>query len=114
MVKRYCMAVDMQDDPTLIEEYKRYHTPEKSWPEVTESIKQAGILDMQIYATGNRLFMIMDVDERFSFEAKASADSANPKVVEWETLMWKYQLPLPWAKPGEKWVLMEEVYRLPQ
>lgn len=113
MVKRYCMAVDLQEDPKLIEEYKRYHTPENSWPEITESIKQAGILDMQIYATGNRLFMIMDVDERFSFEEKASADATNPKVVAWEALMWKYQLALPWAKPGEKWVLMEEVYRLP-
>jgi L-rhamnose mutarotase len=113
MAKRYCMAVDMQDDPQLIEEYKRYHAPGQAWPEITESIKRAGILEMQIYAIGNRLFMIMDVDEKFSFDAKAHADAINPKVVEWEALMWKYQSPLPWAKPGEKWVLMEEIYRLP-
>lgn len=113
MAKRYCMAVDLKDDPELIEEYKRYHTPERAWPEITESIKRAGIIDMQIYAIENRLFMIMDVDESFSFDAKASADASNPKVAEWEALMWKYQSPLPWAKPGEKWVLMEEIYRLP-
>ncbi|HCS65841.1 MAG TPA: L-fucose mutarotase [Cellvibrio sp.] len=107
------MAVDMQNDPVLIDEYKHYHAPGQAWPEITESIKRAGIIDMQIYAIGNRLFMIMDVDESFSFDAKASADAANPKVAEWEALMWKYQSPLPWAKPGEKWVLMEEIYRLP-
>ncbi len=113
MVKRYCMAVDMKDDPALIQEYKRYHTPEQAWPEITESIKRAGVVDMQIYATGNRLFMIMDVNESFSFAAKARADATNPKVVEWEALMWQYQSPLPWARPGEKWVLMEQIYQLP-
>ncbi len=112
MARRYCMALDLQDDPALIAEYKRYHQPEHAWPEITESIKGAGIRDMQIYAVGNRLFMIMEVDEDFSFAAKAEADAANPKVMEWEKLMWKYQLPLPWAKAGEKWMLMEQIYQL--
>lgn len=68
---------------------------------------------MQIYLLGNRLFMIMEVDENFSFEAKAKADAANPKVTEWEKLMWKFQQPLPWAKTGEKWMPMEQIYQLP-
>jgi L-rhamnose mutarotase len=65
---------------------------------------------MEIYLAGNRLFMIMRVNDSFSFEAKSAADSANPKVQEWETLMWKYQQALPVAKPGQKWILMDQIF----
>jgi L-rhamnose mutarotase len=110
MVRRYCLALDLKDDPQLIAEYKRYH--EKIWPEITRSIKDSGIEDLEIYLLGTRLFMIMEVNEKFSFAAKAEADRMNPKVQEWENLMWKFQKPLPQAKPGEKWILMERIFKL--
>lgn len=112
--KRYCLALDLKDDPELIEEYKQYHAPGKGWPEITKSIKDAGILDMEIYLIGHRLFMVMDVDQHFSFDKKAAADADNKAVAEWEALMWKFQEPLKWAKPGEKWVLMDQIYKLPE
>jgi L-rhamnose mutarotase len=110
MNKRYCLTLDLQDDPQLIAEYKQYH--QKIWPEITTSIKDSGILDMEIYLLGRRLFMIMEVNEKFSFAAKAQADKTNPKVQEWEELMWKFQKPLPQAEAGEKWVLMERIFKL--
>ena len=110
MNRRYCLALDLKDDAQLIAEYKLYH--EKIWPEITRSIKDAGIEDMEIYLLGTRMFMVMEVNERFSFEAKAKADSENPKVREWEELMWKFQEVLPGAKPGEKWLLMETIFKL--
>jgi len=67
---------------------------------------------MEIYLRGTRMFMIMDVSDQFSFEGKAQADRGNPKVQEWEALMWKFQQPLPGARPGEKWQLMERVFEL--
>ena len=109
-MKRYCLTLDLQDDPKLIAEYKRYH--QKIWPEITKSISDAGIEDMEIYLLGTRLFMIMEVNDKFSFEAKAKADRTNPKVREWEELMWKFQKPLPFAKAGEKWLLMERIFKL--
>ncbi len=112
--RRYCLAVDLHDDPVLIEKYKQYHAPGQGWPEITDSIKRAGIEDMEIYCIGNRLFMIMEVNDTFDFKAKAIADAQNPKVQEWEQLMWDFQLPLPWASDGEKWVLMEKIYTLPK
>jgi L-rhamnose mutarotase len=110
MSQRYGLTLDLQDDPQLIAEYKKHH--EKVWPEIVKSIKDSGIEDMQIFLLGTRMFMIMDVSDSFSFEAKAAADRSNPKVVEWEKLMWKFQKPLPQAKPGEKWLLMERVFKL--
>ena len=67
---------------------------------------------MEIYLLGTRMFLVMEVNERFSFESKAKADRENPKVREWEELMWKFQKPLPNAKPGEKWTLMERIFQL--
>ena len=109
-MKRYCFALDLIDDAELISEYKKYH--EKIWPEITKSIQSAGIENLEIYLTVNRLFMMMEVNESFSFERKTAMDSENPKVQEWERLMWNYQEGLPWAKKDEKWILMDKIYQL--
>lgn len=110
MSRRYCLTVDLQDDPSLIAEYKRHH--EKIWPEITSSIKDAGVLDLEIYLRGTRMFMILEVDASFSFEKKAKADRENPRVQQWEDLMWKFQKALPDARPGEKWLPMERIFVL--
>lgn len=110
MTKRYCFAVDLIDDPELIAVYEEWH--KQIWPEIHDSITSQGIEQMEIYRVSNRLFMIMDVNEQFSFEAKAAADAANEKVQEWEKLMWNFQQSLPFAKPGEKWVLMNKIFSL--
>jgi L-rhamnose mutarotase len=110
MTRRYCLTLDLKNDPHLIEDYKRYH--QEVWPEITQSIRVAGIEQMEIYLLGTRLFMIVETREDFSFHAKARADEMNEKVQEWEKLMWKFQQPLPQAKPGEKWLLMEQIFSL--
>jgi L-rhamnose mutarotase len=107
---RYCLALDLVDDPQLIAEYEKYH--EKIWPEIHDSITDGGITDMEIYRFGNRLFMIMETGPDFSFDKKGAMDAANPKVQDWEALMWKYQQAIPGAKPGEKWVLMNKIFKL--
>lgn len=109
-MNRYCLTLDLIDDPQLIREYEKYH--QEIWPEIQESILGAGIVAMQIYRFLNRLFMIMEVDDSFSFTAKSAKDAANPKVQEWESLMWNYQQALPGAKPGEKWMLMDKIFEL--
>jgi len=111
-MKRFCLALDLIDDPALIAEYEVYH--ERIWPEIAVSIREAGILDMEIYRISNRLFMIMETEDDFSFERKAEMDAANDTVQEWETLMWKYQQALPVAKPGEKWIFMDKIFDLKQ
>lgn len=109
-MKRHCFALDLINDHELISEYKKYH--KQIWPEITKSIQSSGIENLEIYLTGNRLFMIMEVDNTFCFEKKKALDSENKKVQDWETLMWKYQQALPFAKEGEKWVLMKNIYQL--
>ena len=109
-MQRYCLALDLVDDEQLIKEYEVYH--QDVWPEIKKSILDAGVDSMEIYRVGNRLFMIMEVKDTFSFEQKGLADAVNEKVQQWEQLMWKYQQALPVAKHGEKWVLMDKIFEL--
>jgi L-rhamnose mutarotase len=110
MSRRFCLTLDLKDDPNLIAEYRKYH--EHIWPEITASLKQSGIEDAEIYLLGTRMFMLLEVNDSFSFEAKGRADANNPKVQQWEQLMWKFQQALPQAKPGQKWLRMERIFKL--
>ena len=110
-LKKYCLALDLKDDPKLIAEYEKYH--KQVWPEIIKSIKESGIEVLDIYRTGNRMLMIIEANDDFSFEKKAVMDAVNPKVLEWEELMWKFQQALPWAKPGAKWIVMDKIFELP-
>ena len=112
MARRYCLALDLKEDARLIDEYEAYHR--KVWPEILESIASSGILSMEIYRLENRLMMVMEVDDRFSFEAKAAADAANARVQAWEALMWRYQQAVPGGPPGAKWRLMERIFAFPE
>lgn len=109
-MKRYCLALDLKDDPLLIAEYEAMH--QNVWPEIIKSIRDSGIESMEIYRVANRLFMIMETTDSFSFERKALLDIASVKVQQWELLMWKYQQALPRTRPGEKWMLMERIFDL--
>ena len=111
-MKRYCFALDLKNDENLIAEYEYWHKDENGWPEIRQSILDANVMDMEIYRTANRLFMIMDVSDDFSLEQKSEMDLKNSKVREWENFMSKFQQSLTWAQEGEKWVEMKKIYKL--
>lgn len=111
-MQKFCLALDLKNDADLITAYEKQHV--KIWPEIEQSIFRAGITSMEIYRVENRLFMIMETTDDFSFEKKAAMDKENEQVNEWEELMWKYQQPLPAAAKGEKWMLMNKIFELKQ
>src|SRR3954468_6819907 len=107
-MRRYCLGLDLRDDEQAIAKYDEHHR--NVWPEVQDSLKASGIHEMQIFRIRNRLVMIIEVTDEFSFERKKEMDEANEIVQRWESLMSTLQQPLPWAKGGEKWMLMERVF----
>lgn len=109
---RHCLALDLKDDPALIERYEAWHGPGAVPPPVIRSIREADILDMEIWRIGTRLFMIMETGPNFSPAAKAAADMASEDVQAWERLMWEFQQPLSGAAPGEKWMALSRIFAL--
>lgn len=109
-MKRFCFALDLINDPELINQYIDYH--KNVWPEILDSLKLSGIIDAEIYHIEDRLFLMIDTNESFTLENKGKMDAHNPIVEKWEKLMWTYQKALPKTKSGEKWVLMERIFKL--
>jgi L-rhamnose mutarotase len=112
-VKRFCLACDLKNDPELIAEYRKWHQPGGVWPEIINSIKEAGVLDMEIYLLGTRMVLIMETTDDFTLEHKATLDRNNPRVVEWENLMWRFQEAVPGVPEDQKWSPMERIFKLP-
>jgi L-rhamnose mutarotase len=110
--KRYCKTLSLKDDAQLIEDYKKVHAPGAAWPEITQGMKDVGIIDMEIYILGTRLFMIMDTVADFDHD-KAMAELANkPRQSEWEAYVSRFQQSSAEATADEKWQLMERIYKL--
>jgi L-rhamnose mutarotase len=108
---RHALALDLRDDPLLIEQYEIHHN--QVWPEVLSHLRCHGVRDMEIYRLGTRLFMLMETDDAVYDPARfAAAARASPRVCEWEALMWRFQAPTPWTPPGEKWVAMTRLFSL--
>jgi L-rhamnose mutarotase len=112
-MSRHVLAVDLKDDPAIIEEYKAHHR--RVWPEVLRSLRHAGIADMEIYLLGRRLVMLVQTNDGLDFErCFATHVASHPRVAEWERLMKSLQEPPPGSAPGEWWAQMQPIFRLDQ
>ncbi|WP_321286005.1 L-rhamnose mutarotase [uncultured Sunxiuqinia sp.] len=112
--KRYCKTLALEDNFRLIEDYKKIHAPGACWTEITEGMKEVGILDMEIYIHGSQLFMIMDTIADFDHE-QAMADLAKkPRQGEWEAYVSQFQQTSEDASADEKWQLMERIFEIDQ
>ncbi len=110
--KRYCKTLELRNDPALIDEYKKVHAWGKAWPEITRGMKEVGIIDMEIYLWGTRLFMIMDTLPDFDHEQAMSVLAKKPRQAEWEAFVSRFQQTSESASADAKWQLMERIYKL--
>ena len=110
--KRYCKALKLENDSNLIEEYKKVHSPEATWPEITQGMREVGITDMEIYILGNQLFMIMDTVANFNHNEAMKELATKPRQSEWEAYVSRFQKTTADATADEKWQLMERIYKL--
>lgn len=111
-VKRYCQTLDLKDDPALIDAYVRRHSQAEAWPEIRAGIREVGILEMELYILGTRLFMIVETPLDFEWEAAMKKLATLPRQAEWEDYMAMFQLAKPGASSAEKWQLMDRIFYL--
>ena len=111
-IKRFCKTLSLKDDAQLIEDYKKVHAPGAAWPEITQGMREVGILDMEIYIYGTRLFMIMDTVPDFDHDKAMAKLAQKPRQSEWEAHVSRFQQTSAEATADEKWQLMERIYKL--
>jgi L-rhamnose mutarotase len=109
MPRLHVLTLDLHDDPALIERYEQHHRA--VWPEVEQAIRRSGIRAMTIHRLDDRLVMVVEAEDDFSFERKAAIDAANPVVQRWEALMEQFQKV---TADGRKWREMTPIYALPR
>jgi L-rhamnose mutarotase len=112
--KRFCKILELKNDPDLIEEYKKVHAEGAAWPEVIQGMREVGIIDMEIYIDGNRLFMIMDTVPGFDHEKAMAELAQKPRQKEWEAFVSRFQRSSAGATADEKWHPVERIYKLPE
>jgi L-rhamnose mutarotase len=112
--KRYCKTLQLENDPALIEGYQKVHAMGAAWPEITQGMKEVGIIDMEIYLAGTTLFMIMDTIKDFNHDQAMRKLATLPRQEEWEAFVSKYQKCSSGESAKEKWLLMERIFKLDQ
>ena len=111
-VKRYCQTMDLKDNPELIAEYVKRHSEAEAWPEIRAGIREVGILEMEIYILGTRLFMIVETPLDFDWETAMARLASLPRQAEWEAYMSIFQQADATATSAEKWQLMDRMFYL--
>jgi L-rhamnose mutarotase len=114
LYRRFCKILTLKDDPELIRQYKEVHAINKAWPEITQGMKEVGIIDMEIYIHGNILFMIMDTVADFNHEKAMAELASKPGQKEWEKYVSRFQNTSSEASADSKWTLMERIYEMDQ
>lgn len=110
--KRYCKALSLQPDATLLATYRERHAPGAVWPEIAQGMREVGILDMEIYLLDNQAFMIMDTVPDFDHDQAMQTLATKPRQAEWEAVMAAYQQTTAAATAAEKWRPLERIYKL--
>ncbi|MBN1791377.1 MAG: L-rhamnose mutarotase [Bacteroidales bacterium] len=111
--KRFCKTLELRNDPELIAAYKRVHADDVLWPEIMQGIREVGIIDMEIYIAGTRLFMIMDTVPDFDHEKAMAELAEKPRQKEWEAYVSSFQQTSANATADEKWQMIERIFKLP-
>lgn len=108
----YCRTLELRNNPELIKEYRRRHEKGNVWQEIIDGIKQVGILEMEIYILGTRLFMIVETPADLDLDAAMDKLATLPRQAEWEAYMSELQGTSADATSDEKWQMMERMFYL--
>lgn len=110
--KRYCKTLQLENDPQLMEAYRKVHAPGAVWSEVTQGMREVGIVDMEIYLHGNTLFMIMETVVDFDHEPAMAELASKPRQAEWEAYVSQFQNASDSNSADDKWHVMEKIYKM--
>jgi L-rhamnose mutarotase len=104
------LTLDLKD-ARAARAYRKHHAA--VWPEVLRSLRRVGVKDMEIFALGRRLVMLLETRKGFDPARDfARHRASDPRCAEWEDLMNRFQQPPPGAPRGSLWTPMDHIFSL--
>lgn len=108
--KNYLLTANLVADTALQKEYKHYHEVQfKEWPEVAKGFCNANFQQLLVFRNGRQLLLVISIPANKTLdELNPKTEENNPRVVEWNKMMGKYQEGIEGASLGETWVFLSQ------
>lgn len=109
--KDYLLTASLVADTVLQREYMHdHHVQFKEWPEVAQGFCNAGFQQLLVFRNGRQLLLVISIPaDKTLDELNPETEENNPRMVEWNHRMSKYQEGIEGTKPGETWVYLDKV-----
>ncbi|BAV05177.1 protein of unknown function [Filimonas lacunae] len=100
------LTANLVADTALQQQYLQYHATQYSqWPELAKGFCHARFQQLLLYRNGRQLMLVISIPKGEKLDnLNPKTTENNPRVVEWNTLMKKYQEGIAGTAPGEVWV----------
>jgi hypothetical protein len=105
------LTANLVADPTLQKEYLDYHATQfQQWPELSRGFCNAGFQQLLVYKNGRQLMLVISIPKGASLDRlNPKTTENNPRVIQWNNRMKKYQEGIEGTAPGEVWVFLQRV-----
>jgi hypothetical protein len=104
------LSTNLVADEAMQQEYLAYHASQfEKWPEVSKGFCAAEFQQLRIFRNGRQLILVISIPKGANLdELNPRTIKDNPRVVEWNKIMAKYQEGISGTKPGEVWVFFKQ------
>jgi hypothetical protein len=105
------LTANLVADPRLQQEYLSYHATQfTKWPEVSQGFCNANFQQLLVYRNGRQLMLVISIPKGETLDTlNPKTTENNPRMVEWNRIMAKYQEGISGTKPGEVWVFLNSI-----
>lgn len=106
--KNYLLTANLVADSAMQQEYLHYHEVQfEEWPEVAKGFCNADFQQLLVFRNGRQLLLVISIPaDKTLDELNPKTEENNPRVVEWNKMMGKYQEGIEGASSGETWVFL--------
>jgi len=108
--KDYLLTANLVADTAMQKEYMHYHEVQfQEWPEVAKGFCNADFQQLLVFRNGRKLLLVISIPANKTLdELNPKTEENNPRVVEWNKMMSKYQEGIEGTKQGETWVFLNK------
>jgi hypothetical protein len=105
------LTANLVADKKLQQEYLDYHATQfEKWPDIAKGFCNADFQQLLIFKNGRQLVLVISIPkEKTLDELNPKTTENNPKMIEWNKIMGKYQEGIEGTKKGDTWVFLKSL-----